>query len=145
LFYGPYFAAHIAGRAGMKIAITVWGNRISPVFDSAQTLLVADIRQAKVINRQIELFQAGLFSNLIELLAELEVRVLICGALSDEPAAMLAASEIEVIPFITGEAETVLSLYVRGMDLTDFIMPGCPRNRCCGTRYCPAGGHRIRK
>ena len=129
----------------MKIAITVWGNRISPVFDSAQTLLVAEIRQAKVINRQIELFQAGLFSNLIELLAELEVRVLICGALSDEPAAMLATSEIEVIPFITGEAETVLSLYVRGMDLTDFIMPGCPRNNCCGTRYCPAGGHRIRK
>lgn len=129
----------------MKIAITVWGNRISPVFDSAQTLLVAEILRSEVINRQIELFQAGLFSRFIELLEELEVEVLICGALSDEPAAMLAASEIEVIPFITGDAEVVLSLYVKGMDLTDYIMPGCPRNRCCGRRYCPAGEHRIRE
>ncbi len=129
----------------MKIAITVWGNRISPVFDSAQTLLVAEVRQVEVVNRQIEVFQAGLFSYLIELLAELEVRVLICGALSDEPAAMLAASEIEVIPFITGEAEAVLSLYVKGMDLTDCIMPGCPRNRCCGTRSCFTGKYQIRK
>ena len=129
----------------MKIAITVWGNRISPVFDSAQTLLVAEILRSEVINRQIELFQAGLFSRFIELLAELEVEVLICGALSDEPAAMLAASDIEVIPFITGEAEAVLSLYVKGMDLIDFVMPGCPRNKCCGKRYCSVGEHWIRE
>ncbi len=129
----------------MKIAITVWGNRISPVFDSAQALLVAEIRQTEVVNRQIELFQAGVFSRFIELLTELEVQVLICGALSDEPAAMLAANEIEVIPFITGKAEAVLSLYVKGMDLADFTMPGCPRNRCCGINYCPVGANRIRK
>ncbi|MCK5515275.1 MAG: NifB/NifX family molybdenum-iron cluster-binding protein [Desulfobulbaceae bacterium] len=129
----------------MKIAITVWGNRISPVFDSAQTLLVAEVRETEVINRQIELFQAGVFSRFIELLAELEVQVLICGALSDEPAAMLAANEIEVIPFVTGKAEAVLSLYVRGMDLADFTMPGCPRNRCCGTNHCPARENRTRK
>ncbi len=128
----------------MKIAITVWGNRISPVFDSAQTLLVAEIRQKKVVNRQIELFQAGVFSRFIELLTELKIEVLICGALSDESAAMLAANEIEVIPFITGKAEVVLSLYVKGMDLADFTMPGCPRNRCCGTNHCPAGANRIR-
>jgi predicted Fe-Mo cluster-binding NifX family protein len=129
----------------MKIAITVWGNRISPVFDSAQALLVAEIRQTEVVNRQIELFQAGVFSRFVELLTELEVQVLICGALSDEPAAMLAANEIEVIPFITGKAEAVLSLYIKGMDLAYFTMPGCPRNRCCGTKHCPAGANRIRR
>lgn len=128
----------------MKIAITVWGNRISPVFDSAQTLLVAEIRQKEVVKRQIELFQAGVFSRFIELLTELKIQVLICGALSHEPAAMLAANEIEVIPFITGKVEVVLSLYVKGMDLADFTMPGCPRNRCCGTNHCPAGANRIR-
>ncbi len=128
----------------MKIGITVWGNRISPVFDSAQTLLVAEIRQTEIINRRIEVFQAGLFSRFIELLEELEVQVLICGALSDQPAAMFEAGEIEVIPFVTGEVEAVLSYYVKGMDLTDFIMPGCPRNRCCGSEHCPAGGYRTR-
>jgi len=123
----------------MKIAITVWGNRISPVFDSAQTLLVAEICRDEVVSRQIEVFQAGLFSPFMELLADLEVRVLICGALSVEPAAMLEANGIEVIPFIAGDAEVVLSFYVKGMDLVDFLMPGCPRNRCCGTGRCVAG------
>ncbi len=45
----------------MKLGITVWGNRISPVFDVAQTLLVAEIRQDEVVGRQIEMFQAVLF------------------------------------------------------------------------------------
>jgi len=29
--------------AGRKIAVTVWGQRVSPVFDSASTLLIAEI------------------------------------------------------------------------------------------------------
>jgi len=123
----------------MKIAITVWGNRISPVFDSAQRLLVVEVCRAEIVHRQIEIFQAGLFSRFIELLVELEVEVVICGALSDELATMLAANEIEVIPFITGEVEVVLSFYVKGMDLVDFTMPGCPHNRCCRVKQCTDG------
>lgn len=123
----------------MKIAITVWGNRISPVFDSAQTLLVAEICRGEVVSRQIEVFKAGLFSPFMELLAELEVQVLICGALSAESTVMFEANEIEVIPFIAGDADVVLSFYVKGMDLANFVMPGCPRNRCCGTGRYVAG------
>lgn len=128
----------------MKLGITVWGNRISPVFDAAQTLLVAEIRQDEVVGRQIEMFQAGLFSRFIDLLAELEIEVLICGALSHGPAALLDAAEIQVIPFMTGEVEPILSLYAKGVDLVDFTMPGCPRNRCCGTNRCATGQQRIR-
>lgn len=127
----------------MKVAITVWGNRISPVFDAAQTLLVADIRRNEIMSRQIEMFQAGVVSHFIELLADLDVQVLICGALSGESAAMLEANDIEVISFITGEAEVILSLFVKGMDLDDFIMPGCPRNGCCRMRQCAAGKGRV--
>ncbi len=42
----------------MKIALTVWGNRISPVFDSAQTLLVAQIKNDKVIKKSYERFDS---------------------------------------------------------------------------------------
>jgi len=127
----------------MKVAITVWGDRISPVFDSAQTLLIAEVNQTEIINRQIEKFQVGLLSRLISLLEELDVEVLICGALSDESAILLDASAVEVIPFITGRVELVLSLYAKGMDLVDFTMPGCPRNRCCRMKRCENGQQRI--
>ena len=129
----------------MKVAITVWGNRISPVFDAAQTLLVAEIRRNEIISRKIEMFQAGAFNHFIELLADLDVQVLICGALSGESAAMLEAIDIEVISFLTGEAEVVLSLFVKGMDLAEFIMPGCPRKGCCWMRQRAAGEGRIRR
>ncbi len=128
----------------MKIAMTVWGNRISPVFESARTLLVAEIHQTEIVNRQLETFKAGLFSRFTDLLLEFKIEVLICGALSLEPAILLDTSGVKVIPFMTGEAELVLSLYAKGKDLADFTMPGCPRNKCCGTNRCAADQQRIR-
>ena len=91
----------------MNVAVTVWGNRISPVFDSAQTLLVVDIREAEIVDRKISLFQATLFNRFLKLLEDLEVRVLICGALSRESIRQLAANDIEVISFIAGETERI--------------------------------------
>ncbi len=115
----------------MNVAITVWGNRISPVFDSAQTLLVAKIREDQVVDRKIQPFQATKFASCLSLLRELEIRVLICGALCEGPVRMLEAHDIEVIPFVTGEAEEILECYVQGKDLAEFAMPGCGHGRCC--------------
>ena len=38
----------------MKVAITVWGNRISPVFDSAQTVLLAELLDKQVVDKRLE-------------------------------------------------------------------------------------------
>lgn len=118
----------------MNVAITVWGNRISPVFDSAQTLLVAEIQNNQVVDRKIQLFQATMFNRSLRLLEELNVRVLICGALCEGPVRLLESHDIEVIPFVTGEAEEILTCYVQGKDLKEFAMPGCGHARCCRWR-----------
>lgn len=118
----------------MNVAITVWGDRISPVFDSARTLLVAEIREDQVAGRKIQMFQATVFNRCLRLLEELDVRVLICGALCEGPVRLLEFHGIEVIPFVTGEAEKVLECYVQGKDLKEFAMPGCGHARCCRTR-----------
>ncbi len=118
----------------MNIAITVWGNRISPVFDSAQTLLVVEIREDQVVDRRVQSFQATRFDSCLKLLGELDIRVLICGALCEGPVRLLEAHDIEVIPFITGEAEEILECYVQGQDLSEFAMPGCGHGRCCRVR-----------
>jgi predicted Fe-Mo cluster-binding NifX family protein len=115
----------------MNIAITTWGNRISPVFDSAQTLLVAEIRDKQVVDRKIQLFQATMFSRFLRLLEELDVRVLICGALCEGPVRLLESHSIEVIPFVTGEVDEILESFVQEKDLNEFAMPGCGQGRCC--------------
>ena len=40
----------------MKIALTVWDQKISPVFDSSQKLLIADIGEDQIDNRRYEYF-----------------------------------------------------------------------------------------
>jgi predicted Fe-Mo cluster-binding NifX family protein len=117
----------------MNIAITVWGQRISPVFDAAQTLLVAEVVGNMIVDRKVAVFQAGRFEQFVQLLAEMEVRVLICGALCAGPAGILESRGVSVISFMTGEAEQVLQMYVRGEDLNPFTMPGCRWRGCCRT------------
>jgi len=118
----------------MNIAITVWNNRISPVFDSAQELLVAKTQEAEIVDAVIREFKTAFFNQFIDLLKELEVHVLICGALCEGPASMLEHHGIEVISFMTGEAENILEDYLKGEDMTRFLMPGCGQNECCRTR-----------
>ncbi len=117
----------------MKVAITVWGNRISPVFDSANTLLIAEIENGQIINRYYEPFKPEISSKFAEKFKELDISVLICGAISEVPAAILAASNIECIPFISGSVFMVLeSLALNKPIIPTFLMPGC--RRCHGQR-----------
>jgi len=114
----------------MKMALTVWGNRISPVFDAAQMLLVVDIENAEVISRHYELFYPELPTRLAAKLVEMNVAVLICGAISEMPSNILEANGIELIPFITGDAREVIDAYVKDVPfIPAFSMPGC-RHKC---------------
>ena len=118
----------------MNIAITVWNNRVSPVFDSAHELLVARTQGTEILDAVIREFQTTFFNQFIDLLRELDVRVLICGALCEAPASMLENHGVEVISFMTGEAKHVLEGYLQGEDMSRFLMPGCGWSGCCRTR-----------
>lgn len=114
----------------MNVAITIWENRISPVFDAAQNLLIAEIRDGKIADRKTRPLPFGPYDRLIQLLQDHRVRVLICGALCVGPAALLEAYGIDVISFIAGNTEEVLARYAQGEDLSPFFMPGCRWRRC---------------
>ncbi|MEZ4551736.1 MAG: hypothetical protein R2860_13105 [Desulfobacterales bacterium] len=36
----------------MKVALTAWEDRISPVFDAARTLLIAEVENGEIVKRQ---------------------------------------------------------------------------------------------
>lgn len=110
----------------MKVAVTVWEDRISPVFDASKRLLIAEIENARVTKQSFVIFDPELPSNLTKTLAALDVPVLICGAVSQVPASIIAADGITLIPFIAGKVDRVLDVYAKGNSLAPtFVMPGC--------------------
>jgi predicted Fe-Mo cluster-binding NifX family protein len=114
----------------MKMALTVWGNRISPVFDAAHMLLVVEIDNTEIISRRYEPFYPELPTRLAVRLAEMNVVVLICGAISEIPANIIETNGIKLIPFITGDAHEVIDAYVKDVPfMPTFLMPGCSHKR----------------
>lgn len=120
----------------MRVAIPVWEDRISPVFDAARTFLVADIEDGRVAGRRLLLCGASRQGEVVRLLLEAEVQVVICGAISREPARLIEERGIRLIPFIAGMAEHVLNRYVCGYSITTYQMPGCCGNGRRRTSRC---------
>ena len=112
----------------MKVAVTVWVNRISPVLDASHTLLVGEIENGTVISRKYIRFDPETPSSLMRALVRMDVSTLICGAVSEQPANVIEAGRITLIPFITGDVDDVLEFYAKNADIgSSFLMPGCAR------------------
>ena len=113
----------------MKVAMTVWGNRISPVFDSAQTILLADIEDGKIVDRRREFLPRMVDPGLARMVAEKGIDTLICGAISERPSQIIKQSGIKLLSFVGGNAENFLEAYAEGGPLELFRMPGCCNKR----------------
>lgn len=114
----------------MKIALTVWEDRISPVFDVANRLLVVDIEQCLVRNSRLLEIEPGGLPRLVDTLKRMEIKVLICGAISQVPANIISAGGIRLIPFISGNTDLILAAYIKGKPIIPaFAMPGIKRRR----------------
>jgi predicted Fe-Mo cluster-binding NifX family protein len=109
----------------VKVALTVWESRISPVFDCARMLLVADIENQTVTGRCYKPFLSKFPSLRAAELFDLGIDVLICGAISQVFANIIEAYGIRIFPFVTGDPNQVLDAYLSGtLRNADFQMPG---------------------
>ena len=112
----------------MRIALSVWGDRISPVFDAAGTLLIVDQDRGKEVSRaKVRITEPDPPARVRKLL-ETGAQILVCGAVSRELAALIESSRIAVIPWISGTTEEVLrAMYAGEFPQPRFLMPGCGR------------------
>ncbi len=109
----------------MKIAITIWGNRVSPVFDAARTLMIAEIAKGRIIEKTYTRFSPASPIELIQTLDRKQIQVLVCGAISSGQTKALSDAGIHLISFVTGNAVSVLDHVAAGQTLeAEFIMPG---------------------
>lgn len=114
----------------MKVALTVWEGRVSPVFDVCREALILDVGDGRADARTNQpLAGIDLRARTAQLVAR-GVDTLICGAISREAQQDLEAHGIRVIAFVAGGVDDVISAFANGQ-LSDakFSMPGCGRRQ----------------
>ena len=110
----------------MKIAVPIYNDSVSNVFDFAHRLLLVDIENGKEANRSEVALESQLLPQRASQLKSLEVDVLVCGAISRVLANMVTTSGIQVLPYVTGSIDDVLHAYLNDkLVKPEFSMPGC--------------------
>ena len=118
----------------MKIAVPVFGSRVSPRFDCAQVFLVVTADEGNGLQRQQLLATNWPPHERINRLMELGVNAVICGGIDWWSAESLRSAGIMVCNSITGDVDEALDALLRG----DMISKGCPPT--CATSDLPPAG-----
>jgi predicted Fe-Mo cluster-binding NifX family protein len=95
----------------MKVALPIWNERVSPVFDVAKRLRVFEVEGRIITGTTDHSLDGG--GRALRLSA-LGVDVLICAAISWPAEAALWVAGVEVIPEVCGPADEVVEAYLRG-------------------------------
>ncbi len=110
----------------MKLAITEWNGRVSPVFDSSAKFEIyrfeggVSIEKETLSVKNMDLFQKAL------LLKDKGVDELICGAISVKGAKLLESYGICFYSFVSGDVLEVFQAWInKCVHLPKYLMPGC--------------------
>ncbi|MCA1796577.1 MAG: hypothetical protein LC645_03375 [Geobacteraceae bacterium] len=108
----------------MKMGITIWNERIAPVFDVAGNVYIVDTTENTPTGESISLPQAPFAK--IDFLLQAGVEVLICGAISRPLLRSAHGAGLKVIPFVSGSVAEVLASWSAGeLETAARTMPGC--------------------
>ncbi len=119
----------------MKIAISIWDGRVSPVMDTAGQLLVVELENGREISRNLTTIPKADILQRARFISGLGIDMLICGAISRPFEMMLNRLGVKVNPWVRGEADQIIQAYSNG-DLQSeiFNLPGCGHGRGHGQR-----------
>ncbi len=98
----------------MKLAIPLFGPRVSPRFDHARRLLLLSLEGDSVVSsEEIPLNPLTVWQR-VEKLKELGVKVVICGGIDENSKCWLIDHQIQVIPLVAGEASGAVMDFLGG-------------------------------
>ena len=121
----------------MKTAFSVLDQRIAPVFDTSRTVLFVESAGGQDSAKDgLRTLIGENAQQRISWFSEQQVDVLVCGAISKPIQMCLEAVGIQVISFVAGDIDDVVTAFTKGL-IGDyaFTMPGC-----CGRRRGWRGG-----
>lgn len=109
----------------MKIAVPVWQNRVSPLFDTSTNLLVAEITNSIPAKQDVISVESLSLFQRIDLLEKLKIEILICGGITRPILENIRNKKIKVVPFLCGDVNELIQSYLKGKDIKSlFAMPG---------------------
>lgn len=112
----------------MKVAFAFLEDRIAPVFDTAQRILLAEVDAAVIRSETIARLTAQEPMERVKALSNMGVDVLVCGAISADLQQFLATQGVRVIPFVAGDLKDIKSAWLLGtLEHGAYRMPGCRR------------------
>ncbi|MBI9084641.1 MAG: NifB/NifX family molybdenum-iron cluster-binding protein [Desulfobacterales bacterium] len=110
----------------MKVAFATWSHRISPVFDVARQVHIVEVDAGGIVGESMASLDSDISLQKALRLAELGVSVLVCGAISRPVRRAIEGYGIDVMSFVVGDLQEVISAWQAGTLGQDrFIMPGC--------------------
>jgi predicted Fe-Mo cluster-binding NifX family protein len=98
----------------MRIAIPVFGNRISPRFDFAPYIGLFDSEGKKIIASREVCCDGWGDVERVSKLKDMGTNTVICGGLPNSLLNLLTSSGIQVIPWVAGNADQALDLFLQG-------------------------------
>ena len=114
----------------MKVAVTAWEGRVSPVFDTAHKVLIYEVADGRAGPPSEQPLAEGPPEQRVSQVASLGIGALICGAISRPLASLARGAGIRLIPFVAGPVEEVLAAFLAGnLPSPTFGMPGCRGRR----------------
>lgn len=111
----------------MILALAVFEERISAIFDNSDQLLIVSVKDNLVTSRKNINFSAFCTVEMVEKLKDESIAILICGAISDFMQQIIEKNGIKVIPWISGPVQKVLDGWMNGA-MEELVMPGCCRS-----------------
>jgi len=123
----------------MRLALSVFKDCISTVFDAADKLLIIQTDGIDTPKRFSFNFSTANPVGRATQLKEKNIDVLICGAISKPMQSAIISQGITVHPFIKGQVTNIVAAYQNNqLEHTAFLLPGC-RRRAMGAEF---GGQR---
>ena len=98
----------------MKIAIPTFGNRVSPRFDCAQSVLIVTVDDGHLGEREEVVASSWAPYERINKLVEFDVDTVVCGGIDCWSAESLESAGITIYSCVTGEIEDALAALVQG-------------------------------
>jgi len=114
--------------ACMEVAFAFLEDRIAPVFDTTQRILLAEVKGLSIRTETVARLTEQEPLERAKALAGLGVDVLVCGAISADLQRSLASLGIRVIPFVAGDLREIMQAWLQDrLALGAYRMPGCRR------------------
>jgi len=95
-----------------KVAIPIYGDRISNRLDCSENIMLVTVENGIIKEREIIRLVLTNSLDRINTLIELGTDVLICNGITKFYSNKLKDSNIKVIPWICGDVEEILTLYL---------------------------------